>query len=701
MLKNLLFITLLFTLVSAEAAQNRTALVIGNSDYADAPLKNPANDARDMASTLKQLGFDVIERINANQQQMEEAIDAFGRKLELKKGVGLLYYAGHGIQSAGENYLIPVSASIDRETDLRYKAVNAGKILDEMGYANNGLNIAILDACRNNPLTRSFRSSARGLTRVNNAPKGLFLAYSTDPGNVAMDGDGRNSPFTAELIRAIKQQGLPIEQVFKQVRRNVETKSRGKQTPFTTSSLSGDFYFVEPASPKTAPILLAGGNVQQIQSQPGVTTATFVITSNPSGARISLNGGKVGTTPVTIPHLPAGNYTLKAEKPDYASESQKIFLIAGQKRTVNFILDALNQSPQTHPFTISTTPSNARVRIMNINPTYRDGIELPDGEYDVLVDAESYQSWRQTISHAGRATNQQVTLMEKPQPKQQDGYTDPTIGMAFAYIKGGCYQMGSPASETGRDDDEKQHRVCVDDFSVARHEVTVGQFRQFINATSYRTDAEKDTGDKSGCFSLKDKKWQYVDGRDWTDPGYNQGDQHPVSCVSWNDATEFIGWLNRKSGKDYRLPTEAEWEYAARGGTRTVRYWGDDADSACRYANVADTNNGDGKQWSATHRFNCDDGVNLGTAPVGNYQPNAYGLYDMLGNVWEWTCSGYDSKYGGAEKTCKNRTDSGVRVTRGGSWFYAPAGVRAAFRGVYDPDKRDSGIGFRLVLPPR
>jgi hypothetical protein len=246
MIEKLVLIVSFFMLSTPLAAENRTALVIGNSNYDAAPLKNPANDAHDIAKALRALGFEVIEKINVDQQQMEEAIVTFGRTLEKKQGVGLLYYAGHGIQSKGQNYLLPVGAVVNRETELRYKAVNASRILDEMGYANNGLNIAILDACRNNPLTRSFRNSARGLARIDNAPKGLFLAYSTDPGNVALDGDGRNSPFTAELLKAIHTKGLPIEQVFKQVRRNVETQSRGKQTPFTTSSLSGDFYFVAP-----------------------------------------------------------------------------------------------------------------------------------------------------------------------------------------------------------------------------------------------------------------------------------------------------------------------------------------------------------------------------------------------------------------------------------------------------------------------
>ncbi len=454
MSRRLLFVILLLGFTTSAAAQNRTALVIGNSDYADAPLKNPANDARDMAKTLRQLGFEVIERINANQEQMDKAIDAFGRTLEKKQGVGLLFFAGHGIQSKGENYLLPVDASIDREPELRYKAINASRILDEMGYANNGLNIAILDACRNNPLTRSFRNSSRGLARISNAPKGLFLAYSTDPGNVAMDGDGRNSPFTSELLKTMTRPGLPIEQVFKQVRRNVERTSRGKQTPFTTSSLSGDFYFVEADGSDSKPIQLAGGSVELTTPQPGLP-ATLVVDSDPPGARIRLNGGDVGNTPITIPQLAGGNYTLQADKAGFAGESKKLFLIAGQKRTVKLILDPLNAAPQTHPFTIETTPTNARVRIMNINPRYQGGMELADGDYDVLVDAPGYHSWRQTISHAGRATWQQVTLTAKPAATTSGSFTDPTTAMAFVAIEGGCYQMGSPASESGRDDDER------------------------------------------------------------------------------------------------------------------------------------------------------------------------------------------------------------------------------------------------------
>jgi formylglycine-generating enzyme required for sulfatase activity len=172
-----------------------------------------------------------------------------------------------------------------------------------------------------------------------------------------------------------------------------------------------------------------------------------------------------------------------------------------------------------------------------------------------------------------------------------------------------------------------------------------------------------------------------------------------VSCVNWNDANAYIEWLNQKTGNSYRLPTEAEWEYAARGETTSARFWGNSPDKACKYANVLDTNNDDGINLGGT-KHDCDDGFNLSTAPVGRYRPNDYGLYDMLGNVWEWTCSKYDSAYGGAEKSCvPSNNRAGRRAGRGGSWTNVPDGVRSANRGGSGTDDRSLTLGFRLVLP--
>jgi hypothetical protein len=224
------------------ATERRIALVIGNSSYTVGPLKNPLNDALDMALTLQKLGFTVVLKKNADLQTMEEAIEDFGNKLK-RGGVGLFYYAGHGLQMNGINYLMPIGVNINKESDVRYKAVDAGRILDEMANANNGLNVVILDACRDNPFVRNFRSFNRGLAIINTASTGTFIAYSTGPGQVAGDGEGRNSPFTTALLESIQTPDLPIELVFKSVRQKLDASTGGKQIPWELSSLKGDFYF--------------------------------------------------------------------------------------------------------------------------------------------------------------------------------------------------------------------------------------------------------------------------------------------------------------------------------------------------------------------------------------------------------------------------------------------------------------------------
>ena len=241
------FLTLCLTLLALSlpgivtaAPEQRTALVIGNSTYTSGPLKNPVNDATDMAAILKKLGFAVTLKNNSSLQEMEDAIEAFGNLLK-RGGVGLFYYAGHGVQVNGTNYLLPIGAKINKEADVKYQAVDANKILDEMAAANNGLNIVMLDACRDNPFTRSFRNAARGLAIVSSAPSGTFISYSTSPGNVARDGDGRNSPYTAALLQYMQAPGQTISDVLINVRTKV--KKETGQVPWELSSLEGRFYF--------------------------------------------------------------------------------------------------------------------------------------------------------------------------------------------------------------------------------------------------------------------------------------------------------------------------------------------------------------------------------------------------------------------------------------------------------------------------
>ena len=221
----------------------RHALIIGNSEYDYSPLKNPVNDAKDIAGMLETLGFDVILKTDVDQEQMEDAIADFGRDLT-QGGIGLFYYAGHGVQYEGDNYLIPINSKIKRQKDVRYKAVNLGQVLDEMGAARNGLNVAIIDACRNNPLPRSYRSGQRGLARVS-SPQGTLIAYATSPGATAADGDGRNGLYTKHLLKHLQVPNITVEQVLKRVARDVREESAEQQTPWMESSFTGEFYFTK------------------------------------------------------------------------------------------------------------------------------------------------------------------------------------------------------------------------------------------------------------------------------------------------------------------------------------------------------------------------------------------------------------------------------------------------------------------------
>lgn len=221
--------------------EKRVALVIGNSAYKDVPLQNPTHDAEDISRMLRVVGFTVITKTNLNQRTMEETINEFFQQIQ-QGDVALFYYSGHGSQVNGENYLLPVGENIQSESDIRYKAVNVGYILGKMEESGTQTNIIILDACRNNPF-KGIRSLNNGLT-VMNAPGGTFLAYATAPNSVAFDdGTARNSIYTKYLLEALQVKGLPIEQAFKRVLKNVEQETNGRQIPWISSSLRENFIF--------------------------------------------------------------------------------------------------------------------------------------------------------------------------------------------------------------------------------------------------------------------------------------------------------------------------------------------------------------------------------------------------------------------------------------------------------------------------
>ncbi|HVG52347.1 MAG TPA: caspase family protein [Xanthobacteraceae bacterium] len=294
----------LFAVHTASASEPRTALIIGNATYGGtATLKNPTNDATDMAAVLRNAGFDVILQTDADQRGMKDAIRSFHSALRSKGGVGLFFFSGHGVQSAGENYLIPVNERIANENEVRQRSVSAAEAVDAMAGARNGLNIVVLDACRNNALPGTNATS--GLSRIDSNAS-LFVSYATSPGSVALDGSGRNSPYTKHLTQAIDAPGLSLEETFKRTLKGVYQETQGSQTPWISSSFFGEFIFKsgQPATgsmiPPPAPI-----TVQPVVTSAAVQAATLggiyrTVGTNPNGTRyrgtvaLLANGNRVG-----------------------------------------------------------------------------------------------------------------------------------------------------------------------------------------------------------------------------------------------------------------------------------------------------------------------------------------------------------------------------------------------------------------------
>lgn len=270
-MRYLIYLMLLFSITqsiaqtsstfSQPANERRVALVIGNGDYKTKPLKNPANDAADVATKLRTFGFKVIERKNLTSRQIGSTLNEF--RVSLSPGsTAIVFYAGHGVQIRGENYLPTVDAVISSEEDVPTQSLAVRQIMDVLAEANTSLNLIFLDSCRDNPYARSLRSTAGGLARIN-APSGTLISFATRPGSVASDGDGRNGVYTAALLEQMNNTQQPIEQLLKRVVTRVKTVSKGNQEPWMEGSIEGDFCFGRCTQAIAPPLA-------QLQPQPQV-----------------------------------------------------------------------------------------------------------------------------------------------------------------------------------------------------------------------------------------------------------------------------------------------------------------------------------------------------------------------------------------------------------------------------------------------
>jgi formylglycine-generating enzyme required for sulfatase activity len=601
-------------------AEPRVALVIANGDYGGdiGSLKNPVSDGKLIAASLTKVGFKVILVTNGDQNAMKKALNDFGQQLADAgpSSTGLFYYAGHGIQLNGENYLIPVHASIKREGDVDLEALSAEAVLKELSFSGSKVQIVILDACRNNPMMRSFRGGTMGLAKVD-APIGSFVAYSTAPGSVASDGQGANSPFANALAAELQKPGTSIEEMFRNVRAKVIAQTDSQQIPWDSSSLTAPFYFSKDFA-------AAGSSAAADQ----MFWNTIQSSTDPADFQAYLKKFPKGT----FADLAANR--AKDLKSGAATAATQVAAVTPPPASTSSTAPG-NGSTSTTRAELTPPPSNLKP-----GTVFKDCKDCPD----------------------------------------------------MVVIPAGSFMMGSPASENGHDSSEApQHTETIPRaFAMSKFVVTFAQYKQFMN------DTGRDAGASCWYYRADKNKWLPKEGLTFTDPAYPQQADSPAVCLNIGDANAYAAWLTKQTGKNYRLPSEAEWEYAARAGTKTARYWGDAPDQQCGYANGADQTFH--KQVPDDPLFaGCNDGY-FKAAPVGKFKPNAFGLYDMLGNTWQLTQDCSTGGYDGADH--KGAPVNGAcekYAIRGGGWGRPPIDLRSAKRGGMSEEVRGVTNSIRLV----
>jgi formylglycine-generating enzyme required for sulfatase activity len=591
---------LLWFLVAFPAMAERVALVIGNSAYVHAPtLKNPVNDAQDVAEALNRLGFVVHLGTDLGTDAMRGLLRDFSRDAEGAE-LALFFYAGHGLQVDGRNFLIPVDAVIERESDLDFAAIELQLVLKQL-ERSSAHSIILLDACRDNPFetalartmgaARSIGALGRGLAPVDTTG-GALIGFATDPGAVAFDGAGENSPFTAALLTHLETPGLEVNALMTRVRADVVAATGRLQRPWSTSSLLDEVYLM-PAAPT-------------------------------------------------------------AETADPLLTEVAVWKAADQAGTAEALQAYLN--------------------------AYPDGL-FADMARDRLEEVTRLAALGSTVE----------PVVPEPVVRADEG---PKVGdpadtscrdcPAFVALAGGTFTMGSSGPE-GTAAEGPPTPVTLKPFRLSTTEVTIGQFRAFIQATGYSPGADCYVWTSAGKMRL-DKS------AGWQDPGVAVSDSHPVACVNWQDAQAYADWLAKTLGQPVRLPSEAELEYAIRAGAAPDAPI--TAESACAVINGADAGSRFG--WRNTA---CTDGF-PDLAPVAAMPADALGLHDTLGNLWEWTGDCWAASHSGAspEGTARTKGDCASRVLRGGSWDDPLQNLRAAYRVGIPAKRRQANVGFRVAV---
>ena len=621
---------LLTELAHAESVGRRVALVIGNGEYATEQdrLINPPNDARAVATKLEKLGFDVTLAVDRDMRGMRDGLRAFDRSMQGAE-TALFFYAGHGMEYRGRNYLFPVDAELESESDIDFQLVNMDTIQSLM-ESRVPTQLIFLDACRNNPLAGRFRNSlgrsrssgvGQGLARMD-ASDGTFIAYATAPGETATDGEGGNSPFSAALVEYLDEPNLDVRLMMDKVRLAVRSATGGKQTPWESSSLLGPFIFNPDAQPsRTMSVSNEGADVGEADlvfwrsiadsNDPAMFRA-YLEEFGDDGRferlarlRLATLEGASAPTPVrpadrtsqdtTVAALPNANAGVGAAAPaivslDMANAEKALRLDRRQWAEVQRSLLALGHDPRG----VDGMPGNMTRNALRAWQE-QAGVQITG----YLTEADRKALVLEAEQSGKLAALPPISLSAGLAPGAR--FKDCPNCPQMVVLPAGTFTMGSPPEEAARNADEGplQSIEIGQPFAVGVFEVTFAEWQACRTA--------------GGCgdYTPSDNGWG--------------GGKRPLINVSWQDAVSYVEWLSTKTGKTYRLLSEAEWEYAARAGGSTAYSTGE-----AIAANQA--------------RFNSNVSRNarpLPTAPVGSFPANAFGLHDMHGNVYEWIADCY------------------------------------------------------------
>jgi formylglycine-generating enzyme required for sulfatase activity len=660
--------------VYAEAAhaEKRVALVIGNDRYVYLPegeqLQKAVNDARSVGAVLKDIGFDVISGENLGRGALVGKLDELIQRLA-PGDTAFFFFSGHGVALDGVNYILPADVpdvAAGQETRLKGEAIGEQYIISELNGRGVRVSVVVLDACRTNPFGRTGAKGIGGSKGLARPPQvqGTFSLYAASSGQAALDrlydGDpDPNSVFSRVLAPMLAKPGVDLAtlafEVREEVARIAQKAGQAQRPAYYDETIGGRIYLAgapqeKDAAKNPAKDLTGGGQPTLVVTE--VTQAWGAVQNATSIAVIDDFIRQFGDVPVY-------GSLARARREELAKEASK---------------EAGREAAKVPP------KESAKTQVAVVGSPMRSSADPCNGPV--------------TVSFPSRCAAP-LTAVQERGLKAKDTFRECDTCPEMVMLPAGSFTMGSPETEADRLPEEgPQHVVTIRvPFAVGRLHVTVDQFTAFAKETGRDADPK--------CWTYERGTFEERAERSWRNPGFAQGGSHPAVCLSWNDAKAYADWLAKKTGKPYRLMSEAEWEYAARGRTTPgayPRFWfGDDDRTACRYANSADQKLRDAglpKDWAFGA---CNDGFAY-TAPAGRYEPNAFGLSDIAGNAWQWTADCWHDTYEGAPADGSAWTDgscSGGHVVRGGSWYTSPKFLRSAHRTRYP--NAGNGFGLRVA----